>query len=223
MKPDNDIDVPAFNGSTGAEIIDLRTERREVLVGCLQTPSSQTRGKRNRLIERQSPLTERGFACVALDRPTDPVNVGHALRAAFCYAARMLILGGDTLPGALTKIVTDPNRSYRHIPVIRADSVLDAVPEACNIVSVEIDPNARPLMEFVHPERACYVFGPENGNLATDITERSQHKIMIPTTTALNLGMTVNTVLYDRLAKSWSKLKSRRARLESQASSDFAV
>ena len=228
MKPDNDNDANPANGVTDLEIIDLRSERHGPADDGVVTPSSRVSGKRGRYVTRQSLLADRGFACVALDRPTDTVNVGHALRAAFCYNARLLILGGDTLPGALTKIVTDPNRTYRHIPVIRADSVLDALPEACDLVSVEIDPDARPLMEFIHPERACYVFGPENGSLATEIAERSQHKVMIPTTTALNLGMTVNTVLYDRLAKSWLKLKPRLAQLESQSggannTSDLAV
>ena len=223
MIPDNDIGNTGADGVVDLEVIDLRSEQHGAGIDSRESHNSHPRVKRNRVIERQSSLAERGFACIALDRPTDLVNVGHALRASFCYGARLLILGGDTLPGALAKIVTDPNRAYRHIPVIRADSVLDAVPEACDLVSVELDPDARPLMEFIHPERACYVFGPENGSLATEIAERSQHKIMIPTTTALNLGMTVNTVLYDRLAKSWSKLKSRRARFETQGGSDIAV
>ena len=133
----------------------------------------------------------------------------------------MLILGGDTLRGPLGNIVTDPNRAYRHIPVIRAESVLDAVPEGCDVVSVELDHDAIPLMEFSHPERACYVFGPENGSLSAEVVERSRFKVMIPTNTALNLGMTVNTVLYDRLAKSWQKVKARRRNIiESREADD---
>ena len=179
--------------------------------------SNGSRRKRDRYITRRSSLVERGFACVGLDRPTDPVNIGHALRASFCYGARMVILGGDGVSGALGNIVTDPNRASRHVPVIRSGSVLDAVPEGCEVVSVELDGDAIPLMEFVHPERACYVFGPENGSLSQEISARSRHKVMIPTNTALNLGMTVNTVLYDRLSKSWGKVKARRRHLLGEA------
>lgn len=212
LTTDADIVAPDAGAVEGIEFVDLRTNSHGTV-----NRESPTRALRNRYVTRPSLLPERGFACVALDRPTDPVNIGHALRASFCYGARLLILGGDEIPGALSKIVTDPNRTVRHIPVIRADSVLDAVPEACDLVSVELDPDARPLMDFVHPERACYVFGPENGSLSPEIIERSRHKVMIPTMTALNLGMTVNTVLYDRLAKSWSKSKHRRAHFDSHA------
>ena len=172
--------------------------------------ASSRSNKRDRYVTRRSSLVERGYACIGLDRPTDVVNIGHALRASFCYGARMVILGGDGIPGELGNIVTDPNRASRHVPVIRASSVLEAVPEGCDVISVELDRDAIPLTEFVHPERACYVFGPENGSLSPEILARSRHKVMIPTNTALNLGMTVNTVLYDRLAKSWGKVKARR-------------
>lgn len=215
MKRDSDIVAASGVRIAAMENADMRADRNGSQTGESMTPETPARNLRNRYVTRPSMLAERGFACVALDRPTDPVNVGHALRASFCYSARLLILGGDAIPGALGKIVTDPNRTHKHVPVIRADSVLDAIPEGCELVSVELDPDARPLMDFVHPERACYVFGPENGSLAEEIIQRSQHKVMIPTTTALNLGMTVNTVLYDRLAKSWSKSKHRWARFES--------
>ena len=56
----------------------------------------QKRTRYERYVNRPSMRQERGFACLALDRPTDPVNVGHALRAAFCFDARMVIIGGQT-------------------------------------------------------------------------------------------------------------------------------
>jgi len=152
---------------------------------------------------------ERGFACIALDRPTDPVNVGHALRAAFCFDARLMILGGDTSAIRLQKLHTDPMRSFRHVPVIKSHDLLTAVPEGAALIGVELCDDAEMLMEFKHPERACYVFGPENGSLSAEILAHCDHKLMVPTMASLNLGMTVNIVLYDRLAKSWPKLKQR--------------
>ena len=156
---------------------------------------------------------DRGFACIALDRPTDPVNVGHALRAAFCFDARMVIIGGETAGIRLPKLHTDPMRSYRHVPVIRSKNLLEAVPEAAAIVGVELCDDAEPLMDFKHPERACYVFGPENGSLSDKIIKRTTHLVTIPTMASLNLGMTVNIVLYDRLAKAWPKIRERRGQV----------
>ena len=160
---------------------------------------------------------ERGFACIALDRPTDPVNVGHALRAAFCFDARLVIIGGETSGIRLPKLHTDPMRSFRHVPVIRSKILLDAVPESTAIVGIELSDDASTLMDFKHPERACYVFGPENGSISDEILSRCNHKIMIPTMASLNMGMTVNIVMYDRLAKAWPDVKPRLDRIDQTA------
>ena len=175
---------------------------------------AEKRPRFDRYVSRPSMRRQRGFACIALDRPTDPVNVGHALRAEFCFDARMVIIGGTASGIKLPKLQTDPMRSYKHIPVIRSTSLVDAVPEGATLVAVELCDDASMLMEFKHPERACYVFGPENGTISDDILKRCAYKVMIPTISSLNLGMTVNIVMYDRLAKAWDKLKERQDRID---------
>ena len=172
------------------------------------------RTRHDRHINRPSMRKDRGFACIGLDRPTDPVNVGHALRAAFCFDARLVIIGGESPSIRLSKLTTDPMRSYRHIPVIKSKDLLKAVPEDTTVVGIELCDDASTLVEFKHPERACYVFGPENGVLSEEILDRCAHKVMIPTMAFLNLGMTVNIVMYDRLAKAWPKLVARPAWIE---------
>ena len=179
-----------------------------------EAPRQTRRMRHDRYVNRPSMRNERGFACIALDRPTDPVNVGHAMRAAFCFDARMVIIGGDTPGIRLPKLHTDPMRSFRHVPVIKSKDLLDAVPEGASIVGIELCEDAETLIDFKHPERACYVFGPENDSISSDILDRTTHKVMIPTMASLNLGMTVNIVLYDRLAKAWPKLQVRRQRIE---------
>ncbi len=182
----------------------------------------KTRSRHDRYVDRPSMRAERGFACIGLDRPTDPVNVGHALRAAFCFDARLVIIGGDTPSIRLSKLNTDPMRSFRHVPVIKSKNLLEAVPEGASIVGIELCDDATTLMDFKHPERACYIFGPENGGLSDEILDRCTHKIMIPTMVSLNLGMTVNIVMYDRLAKAWPKLVSRREFID-QTTEDVEV
>lgn len=75
------------------------------------------------------------------------------------------------------------------------------MPNDCTPVAVELTDDAVDLSTFVHPERACYIFGPENGSISEEILKKCQHVVKIPTTMSLNLGMTVNIVMYDRLAK----------------------
>ena len=159
-----------------------------------------------RPVQRQADLAGgRGFACVALDRPADPVNVGHVLRAALCFQARMIILGQASADINVRRLPTDPTKAYRHVPVIEVDDLLEAMPRDTALVAVEIVPDAIALPDFVHPERACYVFGPESGAVADRILERSDYRLRVPTAVSLNLGMTVGIVLYDRCADRWRR------------------
>ena len=56
-------------------------------------------------------------------------------------------------------------------------------------------------MLLTHPERAMYVFGPEDGSLPSTLLERCDDVVFIPTKHCLNLSMAANIVLYDRMAK----------------------
>ena len=171
----------------------------------------KARKRYERYVDRPSTLAVRGFACVALDRPTDEVNVGHTLRAALCFEARMVIIAGGPDSLDVTNLRTDPGRAYRHVPVIQTDDLFDVMPEDCTPVAIELTDDAVGLPRFVHPERACYIFGPENGSVSPAVLERCKYTVKIPTTMALNLGMTVNIVLYDRMAKSRMGKTDRQA------------
>ena len=162
---------------------------------------TSTRKSLERRVRRKSTLPERGFACIALDRPTDGVNVGHTLRAALGFGARMVILGRADPKINVRKLSTDPGRAYRHVPVLEVDDIFGAMPNDCTPVAVEITEDAVDLVNFVHPERACYIFGPENGSISPELLKQCQLVVKISTTMSLNLGMTVNIVMYDRQAK----------------------
>lgn len=171
-------------------------------------PTSKTPRSKQRLdrhVKRKSTLSERGFGCIALDRPTDGVNVGHALRAALGFSARMVILGAPDPKINVRKLSTDPGRTYRHVPILEVDDIFDAMPKDCTPVAIEITDDAVDLANYVHPERACYIFGPENGSVSPELLEKCAQVVKIPTTMSLNLGMTVNIVMYDRLAKQTRK------------------
>jgi tRNA(Leu) C34 or U34 (ribose-2'-O)-methylase TrmL len=155
----------------------------------------------DRHIKRKSTLTQRGFAVIALDRPNHGVNVGHTLRAALAFSARMVILGDKDTGINVRKLSTDPGRAYRHVPILEVPDIFDVMPNDCTPVAIELTDDAVDLTGFSHPERACYIFGPENGSVSSEILEKCQHIVKIPTTMSLNLGMTVNIVMYDRLAK----------------------
>lgn len=139
----------------------------------------------------------RGYACVALHFPKDKTNVGSALRAAFVYDARMIVVSGHRY----RPVSSDTTRAYRHIPFLQVQDVFDAIPYDCVPVAVDFLPNACPLWRYQHPPRAFYIFGPEDGTLNGKIVRRCRDSIMVPTRACMNLAATVNVVLYDRLAK----------------------
>lgn len=144
----------------------------------------------------------RGFAAIGLVRPKDKANLGSVLRAAACYDASMVAFQAPRYGhGDIRGAVTDTTKAWRHIPTIKADDILEAMPVGSVPVAVDLVEGAVSLVDFKHPESAFYIFGPEDGTLGSSITDRCAHKVMIPTHYCMNLAATVNVVLYDRLSK----------------------
>lgn len=141
---------------------------------------------------------KRGFSCIGLFKPKDKANVGAALRAAHCYGASMVAVEGAR-GGA--KAGTNVYSEHKHTPFFETDDLLSVRPYDAQLVVVDLIPGATPLHEFVHPERAMYVFGPEDGTLGARHTDRAQHVVYVPTNGCMNLAATVNVILYDRAAK----------------------
>ncbi len=142
-------------------------------------------------------MNGRGYAVIGLDRVKDPANLGGVLRAAGCFGAGLVVVGG----GRLGRFPTDTMKAWRHVPCIETDDMMASVPFGCIPVAVEMHARARPLESFVHPERAIYIFGPEDGSVQKSIVERVPIVVQINTNRCMNLAAAVNVVLYDRAAK----------------------
>ena len=97
--------------------------------------------------------------------------------------------------------ITDTQKAYKHTPLLRAETLFDVVPHDCVPVAVDLVDDADSLVEYSHPERAFYIFGPEDGTLGKEVTSKCRDVIYVPTRFGMNLAATVNAVLYDRLAK----------------------
>lgn len=143
----------------------------------------------------------RGYAAVGLYQPKTPANVGGVLRAADCYGAAMVVKTGNRY----SRCPTDVSAAYRHIPLLHADDLRTMIPHDCVPVAIDLLDGARSLFEFIHPERAFYIFGPEDGTLGKAVTDWCKFKVYVPTRICMNLAATVNVVLYDRAAKRGAK------------------
>lgn len=139
----------------------------------------------------------RGYSIVALDNPKFDVNVGSALRAASCYGASMVIASGRRFsPGK-----TDTQKVYRHIPFLRLDDLHKSIPFDCVPVGVDLVEGALSLCDYVHPERAFYIFGAEDATLGKRVLSWCRDTVYVPTMKCMNLAACVNVVLYDRMCK----------------------
>ncbi|MES9851418.1 MAG: RNA methyltransferase [Candidatus Thiodiazotropha sp. L084R] len=144
---------------------------------------------------------------IGLVNPKSPINVGSVLRAAGCFQVNAIFYTGERFDRA-KRFQTDTKSTALQIPLTGVTSLLENTPEGHCLVCVELVEGAIPLPEFVHPEHAYYVFGPEDGTLSQATIDRADAVVYIPTTGCLNLAATVNIVLYDRLAKSTQNIAS---------------
>lgn len=139
----------------------------------------------------------RGYSAVGLFQPKTATNVGSVLRAAHCYGSALVALSGNRYK----RSSTDTTKAYRHLPLLQVGDLFDAIPFDCVPVAIDLVDGAREITTYVHPERAFYIFGPEDGTLGRAITDRCRDKVFVPTAFCMNLAACVNVVLYDRYLK----------------------
>lgn len=137
----------------------------------------------------------RGYACVGLHNAKNPINVGEALQATGVYDAAMVAVSGKRYHGA----ITDKMKAYRHMPLIQTENLQNVIPYDCVPVAVDLIDGAIALPKYEHPERAFYIFGPEDGTLGKGVLDYCRDIVYIPTKACMNLAATVNVVLYDRM------------------------
>lgn len=139
----------------------------------------------------------RGYSAIGLNMPKTPDNVGSVLRAAHCYGSSLVAMTGNRYKNART----DPQKAYRHIPLVQVSDLKEAIPYDCIPVAIEFIKESKSLIQYTHPERAFYVFGPEDGSISKDILKWCRDIVYVPTHYCMNLAATVNVVLYDRMVK----------------------
>jgi tRNA(Leu) C34 or U34 (ribose-2'-O)-methylase TrmL len=138
---------------------------------------------------------------IGLLNPKSASNVAVVLRAAGCFGVSAIFYTGTRYTHA--KAFHEDTKRFRDtIDSVAVDDLLAAMPQNATPVAIELAEGATPLPAFSHPANAYYIFGPEDGSVPQQIVDACKHVVYIPTHSSLNLAVTVNVVLYDRLAKS---------------------
>lgn len=146
---------------------------------------------------------------IALTNPKYRHNVGAAIRACSCWGVPKLIWSGNRVPHQ-DEWKNDPElsqyrlpreermRGYYDVERVRTDKFKNIILEGYTPVAVELLENAENLFDFVHPENALYIFGPEDGSLDRSILQHCHRFVKIPTQHCLNLAAAMNVVLSHR-------------------------
>lgn len=138
---------------------------------------------------------------IGLVNPKSASNVAVILRAAACFGIDEIIYTGKRYDYA-KGFQEDTKKLRNSIPINAAKDIFENVPTQYKKVAVELTEGACALPEFNHPEHVIYIFGPEDGSVPMDYLQRCDEVVYIPSHNSLNLGVSANVVLYDRLAKS---------------------
>lgn len=146
---------------------------------------------------------------IALVNPKFARNVGAILRLASCYGIKQVWASGNRInedPSIGKRLPREERmRGYQEVDLIQYDRFLDMFSSDIIPVAIEVRENAEPLYTFEHPDKAVYVFGPEDGSIPKTYLQHCHRFVVIPTRHCLNLATAVATVLHDRAYKNYLK------------------
>ena len=141
----------------------------------------------------------RGYFGIGVEGISKAMNVGSIMRSAHAFGASFLFTVGAVYPrreGSLS----DTSGAAEQVPLFEYDDPASlCLPRECALVGVELVEAAIELPSFRHPRAAAYVFGPERGELSTEMLARCAHTIKIPTKFCVNVGIAAAIVMYDRI------------------------
>lgn len=158
-------------------------------------------------------------AAVLLVTPKTPYNVGSVIRACAIFGVPTLRWTGRRITQAEGARMAGQLYTRRKSRLPREERMKDYtgvdwretsgdvigsfVAQGFTPVAVEVLEQAESLHEFEHPDRALYVFGPEDGTLGRSTLSVCHRFVRIPAAnrTPLNLAAATNLVLYDRFVK----------------------
>ena len=126
-------------------------------------------------------------------------NVGTLWRSAFQLGASFVFTSGNRYKYQKS----DTYKTWKQIPFLYFEDMLEIQGKDMEIVGVEICDDAIPLPDFKHPNICAYVLGNESYGLSEDTLSYCDHIITIPSvrTFSYNVSMAGTLVMYDRLMK----------------------
>jgi tRNA(Leu) C34 or U34 (ribose-2'-O)-methylase TrmL len=163
----------------------------------------------------ERPNVSRGLdPAIVLWNPKYVHNLAGAIRAASCFDVRQVLWTGDRLNhtlGGLDRLPREERmKGYAAVEWGHSYLPLDLFDREVTPVAVEKRDRAECLTDFIHPDRAVYVFGREDGSLPKAALHACHRFVWIPSEQCLNLAAAINVVLcHRRISRQLAGLEPR--------------
>lgn len=142
----------------------------------------------------------RGYFGIGIQGCKTEYNIGSLWRTAYNMNADFIFTIGKRYKSQKSDTV----KAWRHVPFFEYQSVeqfQQSIPRECMVIGVELTKTAHSLVNFVHPERAIYLLGPEDGSISPPALKLCRAVVYIPSKLCLNVTNTGAMVIWDRFAK----------------------
>jgi tRNA G18 (ribose-2'-O)-methylase SpoU len=145
-------------------------------------------------------LPDAGYFGIGVYQVKRRENVGMLWRSAYQLGAAFLFTTGTRYKPQSDDVF----KSWLHVPLFRYDTfdqMIESAAYSCLVVGVEMGGESLP--DFVHPERAVYILGAEDGGLPNEIAARCHRVVSIPSVrvASYNVAVAGTLVMYDRMTK----------------------
>jgi tRNA G18 (ribose-2'-O)-methylase SpoU len=141
----------------------------------------------------------KGYFGIGVEGISKPMNVGTLFRTAHAFGASFVFTVNAQYrrrEGARA----DTSDTPAAVPTYHFDSLETfCLPAGCQLIGIEISPEATDLPSFRHPRQAAYLLGSEREGLSAAAQALCDFVVRIPTKFSVNLGVAGAIVMYDRL------------------------
>lgn len=154
----------------------------------------------------------RGYFAIGILNNRTPANIGTLWRSAQMYDAAFVF----TVGARYRRQASDTPKTPRHKPLFHfADlhDLIEHLPDACPLIGIELDPRAKMLGEYRHPERACYLLGAEDHGLTVAQRDACHDLVQIegPKPQSLNVSVAGSLVMHHRWqSRVWPRIEVSR-------------
>jgi tRNA G18 (ribose-2'-O)-methylase SpoU len=144
----------------------------------------------------------RGYFAIGIYGCKTEANIGTLWRSATLYGAAFVFTVGHRYQ----RQASDTPNTPLHTPLIQFATIDDLhahLPWGAPLVGVELDPRARALSGYGHPDRAVYLLGAEDQGLPMKVLDQCHSLLQIETVMpqSMNVAVAGSIILHDRHVK----------------------